>query len=196
MISGWLRLTSVSLAVASLKRCAATRNGYNWKGSEAIIPSILHTKLFLEAIDVTSERTLLMVKPDGVRRNLIGLIITHIEQMGLVISNMRMFRMDDAFARIFYAEHDGREYFPGLLSFMTSGPVVALQVESPNAIALVRMTIGATRPEDRLPGTIRADFSTQLTENVVHASSSLTDAERELTLVFGDSRTTLGGDHE
>jgi len=125
---------------------------------------------------VTTERTLLMVKPDGVRRSLIGLIITHIEQMGLVVSNMRMFRMDDAFARVFYAEHEGRDFFPALLSFMTSGSVVAVEIESPNAIALVRAAIGATKPEDRLPGTIRADYSTQLTENVVHASSSSTDA--------------------
>ena len=141
---------------------------------------------------MTTERTLLMVKPDGVRRSLIGLIITRIEQMGLEVSNMRMFRMDDAFARIFYAEHEGRDFFPALLSFMTSGPVVAVEIESPNAIALVRTAIGATKPEDRLPGTIRADYSTQLTENVVHASSSSTDAERELSLVFGDSRATSG----
>ncbi len=136
-----------------------------------------------------------MVKPDGVRRNLVGLIIARIEQKGVVISNMRMFCMDDAFARTFYAEHDGRDFFPALLSYMTSGPVVALQVESPNAVAIVRTSIGATRPEDRLPGTIRADFSTQLTENVVHASASPTDAERELALVFGDSCTTLGSIH-
>jgi nucleoside-diphosphate kinase len=184
------------LVAASEKRCAATRNDYNWKGSEAILPSILHEQFFLEAMDVTSEQTLLMVKPDGVRRSLVGLIIARIEQKGLAISNMRMFRMDDAFARTFYAEHEGRDYFPALLSFMTSGPVVALQVESPNAIALVRTAIGATRPEDQLPGTIRADFSSQLTENVVHASASPTDAERELALVFGDSHPTLGTVHE
>jgi len=166
------------------------------EGKRSNSTSILHEELFLEATEVTNERTLLMVKPDGVRRSLIGLIIARIEQKGLVISNMRMFRMDDAFARTFYAEHDGRDFFPALLSFMTSGPVVALQVESPNAIALVRTAIGATRPEDRLPGTIRADFSTQLTENVVHASASLTDAERELALVFGGSHATLGTVHE
>lgn len=183
------------LAAALERRCEARRTSYNWKGSEAILPSILHEQLCLEVIEVISERTLLMVKPDGVRRSLVGLIITRIEQKGLEISNMRMFRMDDAFARIFYAEHNGRDYFAALLSFMTSGPVVALEVESPNAIALVRTAIGATRPEDRLPGTIRADFSIQLTENVVHASASPTDAERELALVFGDSRTTLGTVH-
>lgn len=140
---------------------------------------------------MTSERTLLMVKPDAVRRGIVGLIISRIEQKGLAISSMRMFRMDNAFAQTFYAEHNGRDYFPALLSFMTSGPVVALQVESPNAIALVRTAIGATRPEERLPGTIRGDFSTQLTENVVHASASPDDAERELALVFGDSHESL-----
>lgn len=145
----------------------------------------------MEAVAVTSERTLLMVKPDAVRRGIVGLIISRIEQKGLAISSMRMFRMDDSFAQTFYAEHSGRDYFPALLSFMTSGPVVALQIESPNAIALVRTAIGATRPEERLPGTIRGDFSTQLTENVVHASASPDDAERELELVFGDSHESL-----
>jgi nucleoside-diphosphate kinase len=183
------------LVTASEKRCAGSGSGYNWKGSEAIVPSILHEQFFLEAMEVTSERTLLMVKPDGVRRSLVGPIITRIEQMGLVISNIRMFRMDEAFAQAFYAEHEGRDYFPALLSFMMSGPVVALQLESPNAIALVRTAIGATKPEDRLPGTIRADYSTQLTENVVHASSSPADAERELTLVFGNSQAVPGIAH-
>ncbi|MHB8107137.1 MAG: nucleoside-diphosphate kinase [Candidatus Cryosericum sp.] len=143
-----------------------------------------------------TERTLLMVKPDGVRRSLVGLIIARAEQKGLRISNMRMFCMDDTFARTFYAEHEGRDFFPYLLSFMTSGPVVALQIESPNAIALVRTMIGATRPEDRLPGTIRGDFSAELTENVVHASASSRDAERELALVFQDIRASLGTVHQ
>jgi nucleoside-diphosphate kinase len=156
----------------------------------------MHEKLFLEATGMITERTLLMVKPDGVRRSLVGLIIARLEQKGLTISNMRMFRMDDALARTFYAEHDGRDFFPALLSFMTSGPVVALQIESPNAIALVRTMVGATRPEDRLPGTIRGDFSTQLTENVVHASASSRDAERELALVFEDLHASLGTIHE
>jgi nucleoside-diphosphate kinase len=137
---------------------------------------------------VNSERTLLMIKPDGVRRCLVGQIITRIEQKGLMISDMRMLRMDGRFASIFYAEHVGRDYFGRLLAFMTSGPVVALQIEAPDAIGIVRATIGATHPEDRLPGTMRADYSCQLTENVVHASASLSDAERELELIFGDGK--------
>jgi nucleoside-diphosphate kinase len=96
-----------------------------------------------------------------------------------------MFRMDEDFASLFYAEHVGRDFFPGLVAFMTSGPVVALEIEAPDAVGIVRTMIGATRPEDRLPGTIRADYSTQLTENIVHASSTFSDAERELELVFG-----------
>jgi nucleoside-diphosphate kinase len=180
----------------SEERCAVAGNGYNWTGSKALLPAIMHEKLFLEATGMSTERTLLMVKPDGIRRSLVGLIIARIEQKGLTISNMRMFCMDDAFARTFYAEHDGRDFFPTLLSFMTSGPVIALQIESPNAIALVRTMIGATRPEDRLPGTIRGDFSIQLTENVVHASTSSRDAERELALVFEDLHASLGTVHE
>ncbi len=133
------------------------------------------------------EQTLLMIKPDGVRRCLIGRIIARIEEKGLVISDMRMFHMDKDFASCFYAEHTGRDYFSGLVAFMTSGPVVALQIEAPDAVNIVRTAIGATRPEDRLPGTIRADYSYQLTENVVHASASCSDAERELALIFGDA---------
>ena len=113
----------------------------------------MYEKLLLEATEVITERTLLMVKPDGIRRSLVGLIIARVERKGMTISNMRMFCMDDAFARTFYTEHEGRDFFSALLSFMTSGPVVALQIESPNAIALVRTMVGATRPEDRLPGT-------------------------------------------
>jgi len=139
---------------------------------------------------VDIERTLLMIKPDGVRRALIGRIIERIEQKGLTITNIRMFQMDDAFARVFYAEHVERDFFRTLLAFMTSGPVVALEIESPHAVAFIRTTIGATRPEDRLPGTIRGDYSIQLTENVVHASASLVDAERELALVFGAPHTS------
>ena len=180
----------------SEKRCAVPGNGYNWTGSEALLPAIMYEKLLLEATEVITERTLLMVKPDGIRRSLVGLIIARVERKGMTISNMRMFCMDDAFARTFYAEHEGRDFFPALLSFMTSGPVVALQIESPNVIALVRTMVGATRPEDRLPGTIRGDFSTQLTENVVHASASSRDAERELALVFEDLHANLGTVHE
>ncbi|MCE5192931.1 nucleoside-diphosphate kinase [bacterium] len=145
--------------------------------------------LLPEELTVDTERTLLMIKPDGVRRGLIGQIIARIEQKGMMIRNIRMFQMDDAFGRLFYAEHVEREFFPALLAFMTSGPVVALEIESPHAVAFIRTIIGATRPEDRLPGTIRGDYSIQLTENVVHASASFVDAEKELALVFGAPHT-------
>jgi nucleoside-diphosphate kinase len=147
-----------------------------------------HSWPFPEADDVKCEQTLLMIKPDGVRRCLVGNVITRIEQKGLTISGMRMFHMDEDFASSFYAEHTGQDYFHSLIAFMTSGPVVALQIEAPDAVSIVRATIGATCPEDRLPGTIRADYSCQLAENVVHASSSASDAERELALIFGDSK--------
>jgi nucleoside-diphosphate kinase len=147
-----------------------------------------HSRPFVEVGDVKCEQTLLMIKPDGVRRCLVGYVITRIEQKGLTICNMRMFRMDEDFASSFYAEHAGRDYFRSLVAFMTSGPVVALQIEAPDAVGIVRATIGATHPEDRLPGTIRADYSFQLAENVVHASASSSDAERELALIFGGSK--------
>lgn len=144
-----------------------------------------HNEPLVEAGNVKCERTLLMIKPDGVRRCLVGSIITRIEQKGLTISAMRMFHMDEGFASAFYAEHVGRDFFPGLVAFMTSGPVIALEIEAPDAVSVIRTMIGATCPEDRIPGTIRADYSTQLTENVVHGSSSSSDAERELELIFG-----------
>ena len=117
-------------------------------------------------------------------------VITRIEDKGLQISRIRLFQMDDAFAQDFYAEHCGKAYFPRLCRFMTSGPVVALEVQSPGAVLLVRAMIGATQPEDRLPGSIRGDFATDVTENIVHASSSLSDAERELRLVFGEGKSS------
>lgn len=132
-----------------------------------------------------TERTLLVIKPDGVKRCLVRQIVSRIEHKGLSISDMRMLRMDKPMATTFYAEHAGRDYFAELITFMTSGPIVALEITAPNAVSLLRATIGATRPEDRLPGTIRADFSIGLTENVVHASASPADAERELDLIFG-----------
>jgi len=145
----------------------------------------------VEAGNVKCESTLLMIKPDGVRRCLVGSIITRVEQKGLTISAMRMFHMDEELASAFYAEHTGRDFFPALIAFMTSGPVVALRIEAPDAVSVIRTMIGATRPEDRVPGTIRADYCTQLTENVVHASSSSSDAARELELIFGSSSEVL-----
>jgi nucleoside-diphosphate kinase len=150
-----------------------------------------YNKPLVEAGNVKCERTLLMIKPDGVRRCLVGSIITRIEQKGLTISAMRMFHMDEEFASAFYAEHVGRDFFPALVAFMISGPVIALEIEAPDAVSVVRTMIGATRPEDRIPGTIRADYSTQLTENVVHGSSSSSDAERELKLIFGSGSGVL-----
>lgn len=150
----------------------------------------LERSLITGRMRVTEERTLLMIKPDGVRRGLVGRIITRIEDKGLQISRIRLFQMDDALAQDFYAEHCGKAYFPRLCRFMTSGPVVALEVQSPGAVLLVRAMIGATQPEDRLPGSIRGDFATDVTENIVHASSSLSDAERELRLVFGEGKSS------
>ncbi len=142
------------------------------------------------------ERTLLIIKPDGVRRRLAGCIISRIEQKNLAISNMKMFQMDERFASSFYAEHANRDFFRSLIDFMTSGPVIALQIEAPDVISMVRSVIGATRPEDRLPGTIRADYSCDLTENVVHASASTSDAERELSLVFGTTSKRPFPEHD
>lgn len=171
---------------ASTYGCASIKKYYNNKVSEVIYVCSCTSILVLEVILVACERTLLMVKPDGVQRHLLGPVILRIEQKGLAIVDMCMFHMDSAFVHIFYAEHAAKDFFPALLEFMTSGPVVALQIESERSVAVVRTMIGATRPEDRLPGTIRGDFSNDLTANVVHASATQTDAQRELQLVFGN----------
>lgn len=141
---------------------------------------------------MAEERTLLMIKPDGVRRGLVGRIIARVEDKGLRIARIRLFQMDDSLALDFYAEHRAKAYFPKLCRFMTSGPVVALELQGPGAILVVRAMIGATQPEDRVPGTIRGDFAIDVTENIVHASSSLFDAERELRLVFGEDESSRG----
>ncbi|MDO9100289.1 MAG: nucleoside-diphosphate kinase [Caldisericota bacterium] len=131
------------------------------------------------------EHTLVIVKPDGVRRGLVGAVLSRIEQKGLAIENMLMVRMDASLARRFYAEHEAKPFFPALIEFMTSGPVVALDVAGEDAIGRMRAMIGPTDPEQRLPGTIRGDYSNHVTLNVVHASATLLDSERELDLLFG-----------
>lgn len=169
----------------------ADEKGIQFQSMQRRTGPTLHNMPRVEAGNVKCERTLLMIKPDGVRRCLVGPIITRIEQKGLTISAMKMFHMDEGFASAFYAEHMGRDFFPSLVAFMSSGPVIALQIEAPDAVGVIRTMIGATRPEDRVPGTIRGDYSTQLTENVVHASSTSGDAERELELVFGSGLGVL-----
>ena len=137
---------------------------------------------------MATERTLVLVKPDGVRRGLIGEVIRRLEARGLTIAAMRMLQMDKEMATKHYEEHVGKGFFDDLVTFITGGPLVAMAVEGEEAIATVRTTMGATDPKKAAPGTIRGDLATELTENIVHGSDSETSAVRELALFFTDLR--------
>lgn len=130
------------------------------------------------------ERTYIMVKPDGVRRGLTGEIINRIERKGFKIVAMKKMLIPRATAEIHYGEHRGKPFFEGLVNFITSGPVVAMVVEGPGAIAEMRRLMGATRPWEAAPGTIRADFATTVDENIIHGSDSPESAAREIGLFF------------
>lgn len=130
------------------------------------------------------ERTFLMVKPDGVRRGLVGEVIRRIERKGLRLAGMKLLQVSDELAGRHYAEHRDKPFYGELVEFITSGPVVAMVVEGRAAVEVTRSLIGATDPVKAAPGTIRGDFGLLLTENVVHASDSAAAAEREIGLYF------------
>jgi nucleoside-diphosphate kinase len=131
------------------------------------------------------QQTFVMVKPDGVRRRLIGEVLRRIEAKGYTIREMKLFTIDDSLAKKHYAEHTEKPFFGELVDFITSGPSVAMVVEGPNAIAGMRQLMGATDPLDAVPGSIRGDFAAVITENIVHGSDSPDSAEREINLFFG-----------
>lgn len=133
---------------------------------------------------MAGQRTLVLVKPDGVQRGLAGAIIGRLEQTGLKIVGMKMLRIDQGLAARHYAEHVQKPFYKGLVEFITSGPVVAMCIEGPNAIAIVRKVMGSTNPVDATPGTIRGDLSIDLGRNVIHGSANPGDAEREVGLFF------------
>jgi nucleoside-diphosphate kinase len=126
-----------------------------------------------------------MVKPDGVQRHLIGEVVKRIEDKGYDIKEMKLFTIDEGLAKRHYAEHEERPFFGELVSFITSGSVVAMVVEGPDAVAGLRELMGATDPKDASPGTIRADLAESISNNIVHGSDSLASAEREIALFFG-----------
>jgi nucleoside-diphosphate kinase len=131
-----------------------------------------------------SERTLILIKPDGVQRGLTGRIIERYEQRGLRIVGMKLMRAPRELAEQHYDAHRGKGFFPGLIEFITSSPLVAMAVEGPNAIAVCREINGATRPPEAAPGSIRGDWALETGHNLVHGSDSAESAERELGLWF------------
>ena len=135
---------------------------------------------------MAKERTLVLVKPDGVQRGLIGPILSRLEARGLKLVGLKLVSVSQALAARHYAEHEGKPFYPGLLSYITSGPVVALCVEGTSAVQMVRNAVGATNPLNAAPGTIRADYALDIGRNLIHASDAPETATRELALWFNE----------
>lgn len=135
---------------------------------------------------MATESTLLIIKPDGVRRRLIGEVLRRVEEAGLTIDELRLDTIDRPMAEEQYGEHREKPFFAELVEFITSGPVVVARVTGENAISVWRDLMGPTDPADAPPGTIRGDFASVITENVVHGSDSPESADRELKLFFGE----------
>jgi nucleoside-diphosphate kinase len=132
------------------------------------------------------ERTLVVVKPDGVKRGLVGEIVARFERKGLKIVAAKTLRVTPEHAQRHYAEHEGKPFYPSLIQHITSGPVFAIALEGRSAIAVVRLLTGATNPQTAAPGTIRGDLALGITPNLVHASDSPESAARELALYFSN----------
>lgn len=132
------------------------------------------------------ERTLIILKPDAVQRSLAGEIIARFERRGLKIVGLKLVQVGEDLARRHYAIHEGKPFYAGLITYITSGPVVVMAVEGPDAIAVVRATVGATRPVEATPGSIRADYGLAVGRNLVHASDGPETARSELALWFRD----------
>lgn len=136
---------------------------------------------------MASERTLSIVKPDGVAKNIIGDVYSRFEKAGLKIVAAKMLQLTEAQAKEFYAVHKERPFYGDLVKFMISGPVMVQVLEGENAIAKNREVMGATNPKDAAPGTIRADFANSVDENVVHGSDAAETAKHEIAFFFKDS---------
>lgn len=137
----------------------------------------------MDKIDI--QKSLVIIKPDSVRRSLIGDIISRFERRGYIISDMKKMNIDRELAGQHYGEHKDKWFFSVLVDFIVSGPVVVFTIEGENAVEAARSTIGATDPKDALPGTIRGDYGNSIASNLVHASDSIDSAKREIELFFG-----------
>ncbi len=132
------------------------------------------------------ERTLVILKPDAVQRALIGQLTSRFEQRGLKIVGLKMLTAGEPLARKHYALHKGKPFYEGLIDYITSGPVVIMALDGPDAIAVVRATVGETRPAEATPGSIRADYSLMVGRNLIHASDGPETAREELALWFDE----------
>ena len=132
------------------------------------------------------ERTLVLIKPDGVQRGLIGEIIARLERRGLRLLGSKFLQVSQELAKTHYAIHQGKPFYDGLITYITSAPVMAMVWEGPNAIAAVRQTMGATRPTEAAPGSVRHDFALEVGRNLTHASDSIENGQAEVSLWFTD----------
>jgi nucleoside-diphosphate kinase len=130
------------------------------------------------------ERSLIILKPDAVQRGLAGPILTRLEQRGIKFAGLKLMRIDEALARRHYAIHEGKPFFNGLVEYIVSGPVVVAAVTGKNVIGMVRNMVGATNPAQATPGTIRGDFAVDIGRNLIHASDSAENGEKEIALFF------------
>lgn len=132
------------------------------------------------------ERTLVLIKPDAMQRGLAGEVVSRLERRGLKIVAVRMLKVSPALAKKHYAEHEGKPFFKGLVSYITSSPIIAAVFEGNGAIKATRQTMGSTKPLEAATGSIRADFGLETGRNLTHASDSPASAKREIALFFGD----------
>ena len=130
------------------------------------------------------ERTFVCIKPDGVQRGLVGAIIKRFEDRGLILCGAKLMQVSKDMAQSHYSEHEGKPFYEGLVNYISSGPVFAMVWEGEEAVKAVRQTVGATKPIEAAPGTIRHDFASKMDRNLIHASDSVSTAEREIALWF------------
>ena len=133
---------------------------------------------------MTNQRTLVLMKPDTVQRGLVGEIVMRLEKRGLRIAAAKVLQVDEELANRHYSDHQGKPFFPGLVAFITSSPIVAMVWEGDNAIEAVRQTMGATNPLQSAPGTIRGDLALDMGHNLIHGSDSPESAEKEIAIFF------------
>jgi nucleoside-diphosphate kinase len=153
-------------------------------GRPAALARALRADPLPEAEPMPAQRTLVLCKPDAVRRGLVGEVVSRLERKGLRLAAMDLRQLDEAFAKQHYAEHEGKPFFDDLVSFITGGPLVAICAEGPDAVTAVRTLMGPTNPVTAPPGSLRGDYALEITFNLVHGSDSEASAARELALFF------------
>ncbi len=137
---------------------------------------------------ITKQKTLVIIKPGGIQKNIIGEIISRIEKKGLKILNMKMMKLSRELAEKHYEEHRNKPFFKSLVNFITSAPIIVMIVEGEDVISIFRFMMGPTDPKNAAPGTIRGDYGTDIERNIIHGSDSIESAKREVDLFFPEEQ--------